>query len=341
MSRDEIYMRRCLTLAELGKYYVSPNPMVGAVIVHNDKVIGEGYHKKYGDWHAEVNAIQSVKDTSLLKDSSIYVSLEPCSHYGNTPPCCELLLEHKFKRVIIGSKDPNKEVYGKGIQSLLDAGVEVKLDVLESECRALNKRFFSFHENQRPFISLKWAESADGFIDKNGERLSISCKETKPLVHHLRSENQGILVGRRTVQNDNPKLDVRAFDGPNPIRIVLDPNLKSPKKSNIFNKEAKTVIINLKEDKIKDNVQHVKIDDMRLENVLRVLSEMNITSLLVEGGRYTTQAFIDEGLWDEAIVIKSPIILEAGTAKPKLHNASLDKTQSFFTDSIEYYTRVC
>ena len=232
-------MARCLELAKKGAGYVSPNPMVGCVIVYENKIIGEGYHQKYGDHHAEVNAINSVKEQNLLSKSTLYVNLEPCAHFGNTPPCCEYIVSKKITKVVIGSKDISKKVNGLGIKFLQEHNVKVKLDVLSKQCTDLNKRFFNFQKNKIPYIILKWAETKDGFIDvirkKNNKGINwITNENTKLLVHQWRSEEDAILVGRKTVENDNPKLTVRKVDGKNPVRIVLDPTLKLKTSFNVF-----------------------------------------------------------------------------------------------------------
>ena len=262
MTIDEQFMSRCIQLAKLGKGNVAPNPMVGAVIVHEGKIIGEGYHQKYAEAHAEVNAVNSVEDKSLLPFSTIYVSLEPCSHHGKTPPCADLLVAKQFKRVVIGTLDANSQVDGKGIKRLKEAGIAVSIGILEAECQDLNKHFFTAHRKKRPYVLLKWAQSPNGYIDAGGNKSSndsrkitwISTPEFQSLSHQWRNEYQSILIGRKTVESDNPSLTVRAVEGTNPIRIVLDSHLKIQGSYHIFNDEAKTYLFNLKQETNKKGI---------------------------------------------------------------------------------------
>lgn len=312
-------MARCIQLARLGAGYVAPNPMVGAVIVHDGKIIGEGYHQLYGEAHAEVNAINSVKNSSILSEASIYVSLEPCAHYGKTPPCADLIVNNQFNRVYVGCTDPFSEVSGRGIERMRNAGIEVTVGVLEKECRELNKHFFTFHEKKRPYVFLKWAQSKNGLIDagQNNEEVTwISSPETKPLVHRWRATHQAILVGYNTVVNDNPSLTVRSVKGKNPVRVVLDPALRLDKHYNIFNSEAKTLIINHLKDDTNENLHYVKVDKIDARSVLDILYQNNIQSLLVEGGAKTLSMFIESDLWDEACVIEGDIEFIEGTKAP-------------------------
>ncbi len=291
-------MQRCIDLARLGAGNVAPNPMVGSVIVCDDKVIGEGFHQIYGEAHAEVNALKNVQDKSLLSKSTIYVSLEPCAHFGKTPPCADLIIENRFKRVVIGCSDSFVEVSGKGVQKLKDAGIEVTIGVLEKECRELNKRFFTFHEKKRPYIVLKWAQTKDGFIDKKRsdsiqEINWISAPETKLLVHKWRSEEQGILVGKNTILKDNPTLTVREIEGINPVRIILDSQLELKNSTKVFNSESPTIIFNLIKDEKNDNLEWIKLSDMHVLSILDALYKKNIQSVFIEGGALTLQSFID------------------------------------------------
>lgn len=323
MDTDELFMQRCLDLASNGKQDVAPNPMVGAVIVHNGEVIGEGYHSFYGGPHAEVNAVNSVQDSSLLKESTIYVSLEPCAHYGKTPPCVDLIIEKKFKRVVIGSLDPHAQVAGKGVQKLQDLNIEVKVGVLEAECLKLNKRFFTFHQKQRPFVVLKWAETQDGFMDvlrNSAERKInwISAPETKVLVHQWRSEEQAILVGWKTINNDNPTLTVREVTGQNPLRVILDGQLKCDINSTIFKDGIPTIIFNLLKNEKVNHVEYIQLAYISTELVLKTLYKRNIISLFVEGGSQTLQHFIADGNWDEARVIVGKNKFEDGIKAPKI-----------------------
>lgn len=307
MTKEEVYIKRCISLAKKGLKSTAPNPMVGCVIVHNNKIIGEGYHIKYGEAHAEVNAIEQVKEKELLSKSTLYVSLEPCVHFGKTPPCCNLIIEKKIPKVVIACVDPFDEVSGKGIERLENAGIEVVLGVLEKEALELNKRFFTFHKNKRPYIILKWAQTLDGFIDLDRNNNSkrevnwITTPKTKQLTDTWRSEEDAILVGKNTILNDNPKLTVRTILGKNPIRLIIDKNLELPKTSNIFNSKAQTIVFNSKINNEINNIKYVKIDSKKILNdILKWLYLNNIQSVLVEGGAYTLQQFIDENKWDEA-----------------------------------------
>ena len=339
MHSDEYFMERCIQLAKLGKGKVAPNPLVGAVIVYQGRIIGEGYHEKYGFAHAEVNAVNSVKDSSLLKDATIYVSLEPCAHFGKTPPCALLLIEKNFKRVVIGSFDTFSEVNGKGIKLLEDRGIEVKLGVLEKECRDLNKHFFTFNEKRRPYILLKWAQTSDGFIDKEGKQHWISAPETQSIVHKLRSEYQGILVGRKTVENDNPSLTVRAFKGENPIRIVIDAQLKLENTLSIFDDQAPTIILNELKQDIQDKTSWIKVDKITPLSIVEAMYKLGIQSVIIEGGRTTLQSFIDTKLWDEALIILGKGSVVNGTKAPEL-NLTAAKEIDFFGDRLLTYYNI-
>jgi diaminohydroxyphosphoribosylaminopyrimidine deaminase/5-amino-6-(5-phosphoribosylamino)uracil reductase len=317
------YMRRCLELAKNGLGTTYPNPMVGSVIVSDGKIIGEGWHKKSGEPHAEVNAVNSVKDKSLLKKSTIYVSLEPCSHFGKTPPCCDLIIENEIPNVVIGTVDPNVKVAGNGIKKLIDAGKNVIVGVLEAECRELNKRFFTYHNNKRPYVILKWTESQNGFIaplTKLEQRpVWITNTFSRQLVHKWRSEEQAILVGTKTVTDDNPKLDVRNWTGKNPIRIVLDQNNRIPKKSHIFDNQLKSIVFSAIPKPNQEENTIFEIIDFKqnlAEQILHVLYKHQIQSVIVEGGAQTLQTFIDENLWDEARVFTGNIHFETGIKAP-------------------------
>lgn len=340
MLSDEHYMRRCLQLAQLGQRVVAPNPMVGAVIVANHEIIGEGYHAMYGGPHAEVNAIRSVKNQELLSQATIYVSLEPCSHFGKTPPCADLLIETGFRRVVIGSRDSNAQVDGKGIVRIKKAGIEARVGVLEKECRALNRHFYTYHEKKRPYIVLKWAQTPNGLID-NKEQVEgiawISQAETQRYVHQLRASLHGILVGRQTVQNDNPRLNVRAVEGMNPVRIVLDSTLRLDKERAVFSPDGQTLVLNTVKTENGGTLKYRKIDAMEVTQICAALHEEGIQSVLVEGGKATLQSFIDAGLWDEARIITGQHDFVDGTAAPKLHG-TLIKTERYFGDTIETYS---
>ncbi len=346
MKTHELYIRRCIELAKNGLGTTYPNPMVGSVIVFNDTIIGEGWHKKSGEPHAEVNAVNSVKDKSLLKKATIYVSLEPCSHFGKTPPCCDLIIDHKIRNVVIGTVDPNIKVAGNGIKKIIESGAKVTVGILESECLELNKRFFTFHEKKRPYVILKWAESQDGFIAPIPREAQDDIKIRKPiwitnefsrqLVHKWRSQEQAILVGTQTVIDDNPKLDVRDWTGNNPIRIVLDKNNRIPKDSHVHDNQTKTII--LCQSNTANSIENTIFEKIDFEKnighqVLEILYKHSIQSVIIEGGRHTLQTFINENLWDEARIfmgdnyinsgIKAPIIDKKNAAKKTISNDTL------------------
>lgn len=321
MTKDEKYIRRCIQLARNGMCNAAPNPMVGAVIVHNDRIIGEGYHARCGEGHAEVNAIRSVKDESLLQESTIYASLEPCSHYGKTPPCADLIIRKGIPRVVVGCVDPFSLVSGRGIQKLKDAGIDVKVGVLEAECRQLIKRFVTFNTQQRPYITLKWAESADGFIDINreeGQPVVLSTPITLMYVHKQRAEHHAILVGRRTALLDNPSLTTRNWYGKNPVRLVIDKELTLPTSLKLFDGSAPTWIFTAQDKASTSQVTFFKLDFSRsiLPQILQKLYENKLQALLVEGGSQLLQSFIDEGLWDEIYTEHSAKVLENGVKGP-------------------------
>lgn len=339
---EEKYMRRCIELAKNGLCNVAPNPTVGAVIVCDGRIIGEGYHVRCGEAHAEVNAIRSVKDESLLKRSTIYVSLEPCSHYGKTPPCADLIIEKQIPRIVIGCRDPFSKVAGRGIQKLQNAGREVIVGVLEEECLHLIRRFITFNTLSRPFITLKWAESADRFIDIeriDGNPVLLSSPLTSMLVHKKRAENTAIMVGRRTALLDNPSLTVRNWYGRNPIRIVLDRNLSLPNDLQIFNGEVPTLVFTEKEHPEEKSVSYITIDFAHnpLNQIMEELYQRNIQSLLVEGGSQLLQSFIDNELWDEAYIEKCPKRLYSGVKAPEISNNFSYSTEEHFGRQIWYY----
>lgn len=312
LTTDEKYMRRCIQLARNGRMNAQPNPMVGAVIVHDDRIIGEGYHVRCGEGHAEVNACASVKkeDEHLLRESTIYVSLEPCSHYGKTPPCADLLVSKGFKRCVIGCQDPFAKVQGRGIQKLREAGIDVSVGVLEEECKALNKRFMTFHGKQRPFVTLKWAESEDGFIDGH-----ISNTYTQMVCHKRRAEHQAILVGRKTWEADKPSLTVREWYGSSPKRyVVSSQSLTLPDGFHL-------------------------IQTTRVEGILKRLYEDGIQTVLVEGGAELLQSFIDSGEWDECYVEKGDLTLCGRVKAPVLSNAALKGVNTDFGQRMEEYVK--
>ena len=334
----EFYMQRCLDLAykALGKTY--PNPIVGCVIVHNCEIIGEGFHEKAGENHAEINAIKSVRNPELLKESTIYVSLEPCSHFGKTPPCANKIVEIGFKKVVIGCLDSNKAVNGKGKKIIEDAGIEVISGILEQKCKIANKRFFTFQEKKRPFIVLKWAESGDGFLDQNRQPTQIGNSLTKQFVHQLRSQEEAILVGTKTALTDDPSLTTREVEGRNPVRILLDLDLKVPENFKIFNGEAKTIVFNTKKNSVLNDLIFVKINRENVaEEMLKHLYELQFQSVLIEGGAFTLQQFIDKNLWDEAIIIKNEnLLLENGTKAPIL-SGKPEKVLKMRQNFVEFY----
>ena len=326
MKLHEKYINRCILISKNGKAAAAPNPSVGAVIVFNDVIIGEGFTSAFGGNHAEVNAINSVKDKSLLKKATIYVSLEPCSHHGKTPPCADLIVKNKIPNVVIGMVDPNKKIAGNGIKKLMEAGINVTVGVFEEECFEANKQFFTFHQKKRPYILLKWAESQDGFIAPDFVANNytgrapfwITNEISRQLVHKWRSESQAILVGTQTVVADNPKLDVRDWVGKNPIRIVLDQQNRILKESHIFDNQVETIIL---DQKIIDFNQNI------VPQIIQLLFDNNIQSVLIEGGTKTLQTFIDFGIWDEARVFKGKNLFKNGILAPKLNSRIERKTQ--------------
>jgi diaminohydroxyphosphoribosylaminopyrimidine deaminase / 5-amino-6-(5-phosphoribosylamino)uracil reductase len=318
----ETYIKRCIELAKLGDGNVAPNPKVGAVLVYNNKIIGEGFHKIFGESHAEVNAINSVIEKELISKSTLYVNLEPCSHQGKTPPCSNLVIEKKIKKVVIGCRDTFSLVNGKGIEQLKQAGVEVIEGILEEECNDLNKVFFSFHSKKRPFITLKWASSSDGFIGKSGlPNLKISNELSNVLVHKLRSNNMAIAVGANTAKIDNPKLNVRKWTGKSPLRIVFDSDQNLSPTLNLFSIDENYLVVTKSKNELifpEKNILRIKDHKNELYELMDFLFKKNINSLLVEGGAKLLQSFIDNDLWDEAIEIKSENNIENGIKAPVL-----------------------
>lgn len=318
-------MERCLQLARNAQGNTFPNPLVGCVIVHDGRIIGEGWHRKAGEPHAEVLAIASVKTPSLLPQSTLYVSLEPCNHFGKTPPCVDLILQHRIPRVVVGSVDPFSQVAGKGIERLRKSGCEVRVGVLEKECRELNKRFFTFHTKKRPYVTLKWAQSRDGFIAPlprtSKEIVRISNSYAHQQVHRLRSQEASILVGTNTALWDNPQLDVRFWKGRNPIRLVVDRDLKIPLTHHLWKDPIPTIFFTeASAEKVTDHAELVSVDfsaPLPLQ-ILRVLYEKKIQSVLVEGGTNLLQQFINADLWDEAIVYEGDMFLKLGVKAPRI-----------------------
>jgi diaminohydroxyphosphoribosylaminopyrimidine deaminase/5-amino-6-(5-phosphoribosylamino)uracil reductase len=339
----DFFMYRCLELAKLGAGYVAPNPMVGAVLVHNEKIIGQGYHQKYGEPHAEVNCINSVKeqDKGKISNSVLYVSLEPCSHFGKTPPCTDLIIANKIPEVVIGCRDPFKEVDGNGIEKLKAAEVKVIVGILEKECQQLNKRFFTFHTKHRPYIILKWAETGDGKIAANGDhRLLISNEQTNRLVHKWRSEEASILVGTNTALLDDPELTTRNWPGHSPIRLVIDIELKLPASLKIFNGKQKKVVFNKVKHEENDHLTYYQVtEDVNLvHQIVNALYQMKIQSVIVEGGARLLQSFIDEEMWDEARIIKNEkLIINNGLSAPIFINRNAGEEINILDDSIKIY----
>ena len=322
MDKHIKYMKRCIELASAAIGNTYPNPMVGCVIVHNNKIIGEGSHQEYGCNHAEVNAINNVVDKDLLKESTLYVNLEPCNHHGKTPPCTRLILERGIKNVIIGSKDPNRNVLGGGIKTLISNGCNVEYGIMKEECDLLNKRFFTFQNQKRPYIILKWAESKDGFISPKksnrniGEIFWISNEESKQMSHYFRSQEHSILVGVQTVIDDNPELTTRLVDGNNPVRIVLDPNNRIPSNSKVLSNQSETIIFSSTKNLELDTDNEV-INQFDLNSILGSLYKRGIQSMIVEGGAYTIQKFIDANKWDCIRIFKSGKNIHEGLVAPK------------------------
>lgn len=324
---DIDYMRRALELSEFGRGTTSPNPMVGCVIVHEDKIIGEGWTQPYGQAHAEVQAIRSVEREELLCGATAYVTLEPCSHFGKTPPCSDLIIEKKLGRVVVGAVDSNPQVGGKGIKRLRNAGIEVDVGLLENECRQMNARFFKSIEHSRPYVILKWAQTADGFVAKeNYDSKWISGAESRSLVHQWRAEEDAIMVGTRTAQYDDPKLNVRSWSGKDPVRIVIDKELKLSKDLNLFDCTQKTIVYNdLKNNKV-ENLDHVQVDGQAyIPFILNDLNQRGIQSIIIEGGSALLNSFIKMNLWDEARVFTAPVNFEKGIVAPKLNGKQIEK----------------
>jgi diaminohydroxyphosphoribosylaminopyrimidine deaminase/5-amino-6-(5-phosphoribosylamino)uracil reductase len=349
VNLHEKYIKRCIDLAKNGLGTTYPNPLVGSVIVLNNVIIGEGWHKKAGEPHAEVHAINSVKDLSLLKEATIYVSLEPCSHFGKTPPCANLIVASGIKNVVIGIVDTNSKVSGRGVQYLNDNGCNVIVGVLEEECYKLNKRFFTFHTKKRPFIVLKWAETKDGFIDKIRDTTSdntpnwISNEYSQQYVHKMRAEEQAILVGTNTALNDNPTLNVRTWTGNNPIRIVLDRTSKIPTNYNLLSDGIKTIVFS----EVKGTAdsygnvifERIKFNKNIPKQICKFLYKYEIQSVIIEGGKRTLQSFIDANLWDEAYIFIGNVFFKEGLLAPKLLNKPVE-IKNIFEDTLKVYKKL-
>ena len=331
MNTHETYIKRCIQIAKNGLGSTAPNPMVGAVITYNNKIIGEGYTSPYGGHHAEVNAINSVENKELLKKATLYVTLEPCSHFGKTPPCSDLIIKHQIANVVIGCIDDNPEVSGKGIAKLKAAKINVTVGVLETQCKEHHKRFFTFHNKKRPYIILKWAETTDGFIaplNKDEKKpVWITNKHSRQLVHKWRAEEQAILVGTNTVLEDNPSLTVRDWTGINPIRIVIDKELKLSTEASIFDDTVKTITISKND---------INFSQPIAQQITILLHSKHINSVIIEGGAKTLQTFIDENLWDEARVFTGTSIFKDGVKAPKSRGELISEEQ-IIDDTLHIY----
>lgn len=345
-NQDIRFMQRALQLAKLGQTEVAPNPMVGAVIVYQDKIIGEGYHKRYGEAHAEVNAIHAVKDKNLLSESTIYVTLEPCSHQGKTPPCADLIVQHQLKRVVIACLDSNSKVAGKGVKRLQDAGIEVTTGILEDEARHLNRRFFTFHEEKRPYVILKWAETKDGFLDRLPEERNqginwITHPRLKLYVHKWRSTEQAIMVGWKTINNDDPQLNVRKLVAPSPHRFILDPHGKSNPQAKVFTDGGPTTIFSKLTtiEGLPSSVEIISLKEFSVRQILTALYERKYLSVFIEGGAQTLKHFIEENLWDEAFQLIGNVEFKRGIEAPILTNKVLVSSEKVEEDFIEEFRR--
>ena len=342
---DEKYMERAIQLAEKGRFTVSPNPRVGCVIVYQNRIIGEGFHQSFGGPHAEVNAIASVVDQSLLEQATLYVSLEPCAHFGKTPPCADLIVEKKIPRVVIASADPYEAVDGKGVEKLKAAGIEVKQAVLKSEADLLNRRFFCFHQKKRPYIILKWAETQDGFIgrladDPNAADSWITSLTSKQLSHLWRAEEEAILVGQNTAHVDNPALTCREVEGRNPLRVVIDQKLELSQSLAVFSDQAETLIINQSKEEKRGHIEYLKLDfeGNFLDQLMSVLHQRNIQSIIVEGGAFTLNEFLNLNYWDEIRRFVGKKTFEKGIKAPSL-TVKPQKTEKVETDMLYTYYR--
>jgi diaminohydroxyphosphoribosylaminopyrimidine deaminase/5-amino-6-(5-phosphoribosylamino)uracil reductase len=345
LINHEPYLRRCLQLAQQAAGYTAPNPLVGAVLVHQGRIIGEGFHRQYGGPHAEVNCIQSVQqaDVRLVPESTIYVSLEPCAHFGKTPPCADLIIRHRIPQVVIGCRDPFVEVDGKGIEKLEAAGIQVTLGVLQKEAIALNKRFFTFHLQHRPYIILKWAQTANRMIgNQDHSRLHISSELTNRLVHRWRSEEAAILVGTNTALYDDPKLDTRLWSGPNPIRLVVDRDLRLPTSLKLFDQSIPTIVFNTRQHQQQPNLLYYQVtqEGNLVHQIANALYQQKILSVLVEGGAQLLQSFIDAGYWDEArIITNETLFTDPGIPAPLLGTGTVVSTEKLATDTITIVNR--
>lgn len=342
------YMQRCLDLAQMGAGSVSPNPMVGAVIVHGDQIIGEGYTSPYGGPHAEVNAVSQVLDRfgnagkELLAASIFYVSLEPCAHFGKTPPCANMIAELKPLKVFIACLDPYAKVNGKGVEILRAAGIEVEIGLLEKEAMWLNRRFFTRISQHRPYVILKWAQSKDGFIGQENKQVWISNAASQQLTHRWRAEEDAILVGTNTARIDNPSLTVRHWKGKHPIRVLIDRDLVISPQANIFDEQAQTIVFNAKKTDWQGHIKYIELENYGLylpQTILYQLYLMDVQSIIIEGGTKTLQAFIDAGLWDEARVFQSDEELHYGISAPIL-NGRMIESRMISSDLLSVYVKL-
>lgn len=331
-------MHRALELAQAGRGLVSPNPMVGSVIVHKGRIIGEGWHQQYGGPHAEVHAVNAVTDKKLLEESTLYVNLEPCAHFGKTPPCADMLVTHRLKRVVIANLDTNPLVAGKGVDKLMKAGIDVTTGILEAAGHDLNKRFFTAIEKQRPYIILKWAQTADGFIAReDGNSKWISNNFSRQLVHKWRAEEDAILVGSGTVQRDNPQLNVRDWSGRNPVRVVIDRSLKLTGGFHVFDGMQKTILYSTKRSGGDENSTTIRLGETNfLHDLVSSLYQQKIHSIIIEGGSQILDAFVQAGLWDEARVFTADISFQKGFRAPTLRG-NLQRREMIMNDTLEYY----
>ncbi|MEX2512570.1 MAG: bifunctional diaminohydroxyphosphoribosylaminopyrimidine deaminase/5-amino-6-(5-phosphoribosylamino)uracil reductase RibD [Cyclobacteriaceae bacterium] len=339
-EKDQNFMLRAMELAELGRGFTSPNPMVGCVIVHENKIIGEGYHKKYGGPHAEPNAIQEVENKDLLAASTLYVTLEPCSHFGKTPPCADLIVQHHLKRVVIGAKDANPLVGGKGIRKLQEAGITVETGLLEKEIRLQNRRFFTFMEKTRPYIILKWAQTKDGWIARsNFDSKWISNPLSRQFVHRWRAEEDAIMVGTTTAKVDNPKLNVRDWSGKDPVRVFIDNQRTLDPNLNLFDGSQPTICFNKVKTESGKNLEWVKLEKAEsIEKMVAELYHRNIQSLIVEGGTQLLTSFLEAGLWDEARVFTGNVFFGQGIPAPIIPVPAA-KQIDILDDVLNYYIR--
>lgn len=337
MSAHDKYLQRCIELAQLGAGNVSPNPMVGAVVVHNDRIIGEGYHRKYGEAHAEVNAINQVLNNfrnadKLLRESTIYVSLEPCAHYGKTPPCADLIIKHQIPSVVVGCRDPFSQVNGRGIEKLKEAGINVITGIMEQECQELNKRFFTRVQKQRPYIILKWAQTADGYFAPNdNSQLWITGPEARKLVHKWRGEEDAILIGKNTAKIDNPQLNTRYWPGKSPKRVVIDRRLDLNTSLYLFDQTVETLVFNEIKTDIDGKIKYIALEDFNNfvpQYILFQLYIQDIQSVIIEGGAATLNSFIEAGLWDEARIFTGNVLLSKGIKAPVIEGINAEEYQT-------------